>query len=172
MFHPKLPEICLHVTHNLRISEYELQRAFKISKGDIIYIYFALNYLGVINIEDGDIIKAQVIPNNYDLKYYEEKVLELVNSLTKHFESGLQQERLADEATAQAERELKENDPLIEEIIQYAINNQRISINGLQRQFRIAYNRAAYLVERLEEDGIISPMDSNGARTVLLKDSE
>ena len=172
MFHPRLPEICLHVTHNMRISDYELQRTFRVSKEDILYIYFALSCLGVINLGDGNIARAKVVPLSHDLSFYEVKVLELVEHLTEHFESELEKERLAEDKAAQAERELKENDPLMEEAIQFVIDTQKVSISAIQRQFRIGYNRAACIVEKLEADGIVSPPGHNGNRIVIFNDSE
>lgn len=40
-------------------------------------------------------------------------------------------------------------------------------VPGLQRQFKIGYNRAAWLIEALEYAGVVSPMDTSGSRTVL-----
>ncbi|MBU9808987.1 hypothetical protein J1785_04355, partial [Rahnella sp. SL6] len=55
MFHPKLPEICVYVSQIKRISEYELQRMFRVSKADVPYIYHALLLMGVIELVEGGI---------------------------------------------------------------------------------------------------------------------
>lgn len=47
------------------------------------------------------------------------------------------------------------------------IEARRASVSGLQRQFKIGYNRAAWLIEALEHAGVVSPMDASGSRTVL-----
>lgn len=171
MFHPKLPEICLHVTKNLRISDYELQRTFRVSKDDVIYIYVFLSFLGVISIEDGDINRAKVIANPFDLPYYEEKVIELVGLLTEHFENELKQERLNDEYAEQAKKEAEITDPLLEEAILFFMDKKKETIEGVQRHFRIGYNRTVRILEMLEDSGIISSPDSKGVRTLITKDT-
>ncbi|MCW6585392.1 hypothetical protein NFB41_13035 [Yersinia ruckeri] len=43
----------------------------------------------------------------------------------------------------------------------------RASISGLQREFRIGYNRAAWLLERMQVEGIVSQLGPDGTRKVL-----
>ena len=45
--------------------------------------------------------------------------------------------------------------------------SRRASISGVQRRLKIGYNRAARMIECMEETGIVSPMESNGNRVVL-----
>jgi S-DNA-T family DNA segregation ATPase FtsK/SpoIIIE len=58
-------------------------------------------------------------------------------------------------------------DPLYHEIKKYVQMQERISTSHLQRKFRIGYNRAAKIIEQLEENGTISSRDKYGFRTVL-----
>ncbi|MEX9785875.1 DNA translocase FtsK [Providencia manganoxydans] len=58
----------------------------------------------------------------------------------------------------------EELDPLFEQATEYVVEKQRVSISGIQRQFRISYNRAAMIVEQLELQGIVSEQDHNGNR--------
>ncbi|WP_260632403.1 DNA translocase FtsK [Burkholderia cenocepacia] len=58
-------------------------------------------------------------------------------------------------------------DPLYAQVEAFVIEQQKVSISSVQRQFKIGYNRAARLVELLEAKGIVSAMDSDGSRTVL-----
>ena len=58
-------------------------------------------------------------------------------------------------------------DSLYEDAVSFVIDSQKASISSVQRKLRIGYNRAARLVERMEECGIISPMNTNGTREVL-----
>lgn len=60
-----------------------------------------------------------------------------------------------------------ESDPLYDEAVAIVIKTRRASISAVQRQLRIGYNRAARLIEQMEASGIVSPMESNGNRTVL-----
>ncbi|HGV3503153.1 TPA: FtsK/SpoIIIE domain-containing protein [Providencia stuartii] len=61
----------------------------------------------------------------------------------------------------------EELDPLFDQATQYVVEKQRVSISGIQRQFRIGYNRAAMIVEQLELQGIVSEQGYNGHREVL-----
>ena len=60
-----------------------------------------------------------------------------------------------------------ESDPLYDEAVQFVLKSRRASISSVQRQLRIGYNRAARLIEQMENAGIVSPMETNGNRTVL-----
>lgn len=59
------------------------------------------------------------------------------------------------------------DDDIYENAQQIIITNNRASISLLQRKLIIGYNRAARLMERMEEDGIVSKPDHNGGRIVL-----
>ncbi|RQU41349.1 cell division protein FtsK [Burkholderia cenocepacia] len=58
-------------------------------------------------------------------------------------------------------------DPLYAQVEAFVIEQQKVTISSVQRQFKIGYNRAARLVELLEAKGIVSAMASDGSRTVL-----
>ncbi len=61
----------------------------------------------------------------------------------------------------------EESDPLYDEAVAFVIKSRRPSISAVQRQLRIGYNRAARLIEQMENAGLVSPMETNGNRTVL-----
>lgn len=61
----------------------------------------------------------------------------------------------------------EELDPLFDQAVAFVIDKRRASISGVQRQFRIGYNRAARIVEQMELQGIVSPPGHNGNREVL-----
>ena len=63
---------------------------------------------------------------------------------------------------------VEESDPLYDQAVAIVIESRRASISLVQRHLRIGYNRAARLVEQMEVAGIVSPMESNGSRTVLV----
>lgn len=67
-----------------------------------------------------------------------------------------------------AERTAEENDPLYDEAVEFVINSRRASISAIQRQLRVGYNRAARMVDQMEASGLVSPMESNGNRTILV----
>ncbi|NND65136.1 MAG: cell division protein FtsK, partial [Gammaproteobacteria bacterium] len=61
-----------------------------------------------------------------------------------------------------------EADPLYDDAVQIVIETQRASISGVQRRLRIGYNRAARLVEAMEVAGLVSSVQTNGMRDVLV----
>lgn len=62
-------------------------------------------------------------------------------------------------------------DPLLNEAINFVITKQRVSISGVQRQFRIGYNRAAQIVEQMEGFYIVSEPLKDGNREVLVSEA-
>ena len=59
-------------------------------------------------------------------------------------------------------------DELYDEAVNFVLESRRASISAVQRKLRIGYNRAARLIETMEEAGLISEMSSNGSREVLV----
>lgn len=60
-----------------------------------------------------------------------------------------------------------ETDPLYDQAVALVLKTRRASTSSVQRHLRIGYNRAARLVEQMEQSGLVSPMQSNGSREVL-----
>lgn len=60
-------------------------------------------------------------------------------------------------------------DPLYNEIVEFAINTGKISASLLKRRFRLGYNRAARCIDLLEKRGIIGPANGSAPREVLVK---
>ncbi|MBQ0957083.1 DNA translocase FtsK 4TM domain-containing protein [Serratia symbiotica] len=58
-------------------------------------------------------------------------------------------------------------DPLFDQAVEFVVEKRRASISGVQRQFRIGYNRAARIIEQMEAQGIVSEQGHNGNREVL-----
>ena len=61
----------------------------------------------------------------------------------------------------------EELDPLFDQAVQFVTEKRKASISGVQRQFRIGYNRAARIIEQMEAHGIVSEQGHNGNREVL-----
>ncbi len=65
-----------------------------------------------------------------------------------------------------------ELDALFDEAVQIVLDTQRASISNVQRRLKIGYNRAARILEEMEAQGIVSPMESNGSREILARQAE
>ncbi|HAS6859578.1 TPA: DNA translocase FtsK [Vibrio parahaemolyticus] len=61
----------------------------------------------------------------------------------------------------------EEMDPLFDQVVEHVVQSRRGSVSGVQRRFKIGYNRAARIVEQLEAQGIVSAPGHNGNREVL-----
>jgi S-DNA-T family DNA segregation ATPase FtsK/SpoIIIE len=61
-----------------------------------------------------------------------------------------------------------ESDAMYDQAVQVVLKNRRASISLVQRHLRIGYNRAARLLEQMEQSGVVSPMQSNGNRDILV----
>ena len=60
------------------------------------------------------------------------------------------------------------SEPLYDEAVEFVLDSRRASISAVQRKLRVGYNRAARLIETMEEAGVVSSMNSNGSREVLV----
>jgi len=65
-----------------------------------------------------------------------------------------------------------EKDDLYDEAVAFVTKAQRVSVSSVQRRFKIGYNRAARIVEAMEVAGIVSKMEGNAQRDVLVKSIE
>tara|TARA_B100001964_G_scaffold235414_1_gene295475 strand:+ start:1415 stop:3748 length:2334 start_codon:yes stop_codon:yes gene_type:complete len=61
-----------------------------------------------------------------------------------------------------------EQDQLYDEAVRFVTESRRASISSVQRRLRIGYNRAARMIESMEQAGVVSEMNSNGSREVLV----
>ncbi|WP_082887602.1 MULTISPECIES: DNA translocase FtsK [unclassified Eikenella] len=62
-----------------------------------------------------------------------------------------------------------DQDPLFNEAVAIVLRTQKATISSIQRHLRIGYNKAATLVDQMEAEGIVSPADTNGKRTILAR---
>jgi len=98
------------------------------------------------------------------------KVVDYLKSLGRpEYVEGLLE---AEEADGGAEPALSEQgveaDPLYDQAVEIVLRTRRASISLVQRHLRIGYNRAARLIEQMEQAGLVSAMQSNGNRDVLV----
>ncbi len=62
----------------------------------------------------------------------------------------------------------QESDPLYDQAVEVVLRNRRASISSVQRHLRVGYNRAARLLEQMERSGLVSAMQPNGNREILV----
>ncbi len=67
-------------------------------------------------------------------------------------------------------QESGEFDPLYKEAVAVVMRSRRASISLVQRHLRIGYNRAARMIEKMENNGLVSAMQSNGSREILVQE--
>lgn len=65
--------------------------------------------------------------------------------------------------------EESEEDPLYKEIVQFVVSTQKASASLIQRKFKLGYNRAARIIDILEEKGVIGPANGSKPREVLVQ---
>ena len=102
-----------------------------------------------------------------------ERVVEFVrrNAEPKYDESMVNLDKSSVEEQKELENTSKmdEDDPLYNEIVEFAVKTGKISASLIQRKYRLGYNRAARIIDLLEERGIIGPQNGSKPREVLFK---
>jgi DNA segregation ATPase FtsK/SpoIIIE, S-DNA-T family len=66
----------------------------------------------------------------------------------------------------------EEGDELYRQAVELVVQTQQASISMIQRRLRVGFNRAARMIERMEKDGVVSPMDGTRPREVLVSRTE
>lgn len=102
-----------------------------------------------------------------------ERVVEFVrrNAEPKYDEAMVNLDKSPVEEQKELENTSKmdEDDPLYNEIVEFAVKTGKISASLIQRKYRLGYNRAARIIDLLEERGIIGPQNGSKPREVLFK---
>jgi S-DNA-T family DNA segregation ATPase FtsK/SpoIIIE len=97
------------------------------------------------------------------------KVVEHLKSLAKpEYLSDVLEPEPAEDAVGPNGEPTGEKDPLYDQAVEIVLRTRRPSISLVQRHLRIGYNRAARLIEDMERAGMVSPMQTNGNREVLV----
>jgi S-DNA-T family DNA segregation ATPase FtsK/SpoIIIE len=98
------------------------------------------------------------------------KVVEYLKKLAQpqYVESVLEGPDPEEAGESGLEGEGGESDPLYDQAVAIVLKTRRASISLVQRHLRIGYNRAARLIEQMERAGMVSPMQTNGNREILV----
>ena len=101
-----------------------------------------------------------------------EKIVDYVISQQKaQYDESLTVDRNSSSSTVNDDYQSEEeyDDPLYNEIVDFAVKTGKISASLIQRKYRLGYNRAARIIDLLEERGIIGPQNGSKPREVLVK---
>ena len=132
-----------------------------LGKGDMLFLPIGMNSPIRIQgsfITDDEIKRLIDFTVEQQVARYDESLLNL--DVVDHGKSG---DTLDDATTTD------EDDPLYNEVVQFVIETQKASASLLQRRFKLGYNRAARIVDLLEERGIIGPANGSKPREVLVQ---
>ena len=121
------------------------------------YLFFILIQISFIN--DDEIKRIIDFTVKQQKAQYDDSLLNLEAVDTGSSSSGL----------SDSEGTVDDDDPLYNEIVQFVIQTQKASASLLQRKFKLGYNRAARIVDLLEERGIIGPQNGSKPREVLVQ---
>lgn len=66
--------------------------------------------------------------------------------------------------------QVDETDVLYNDALDFVYDTNKASISSLQRRFKIGYNRAARMIDQMEEENIVSQPEGNGSRSVIRRD--
>lgn len=132
-----------------------------LGKGDMLFLPIGVNSPTRIQgsfINDDEIKRIIDFTVEQQKAQYDESMMNLEAVDTSSSSSGL----------ADMEGTTDEDDPLYNEIVKFVIESQKASASLFQRKFKLGYNRAARIVDLLEERGIIGPQNGSKPREVLV----
>ncbi len=132
-----------------------------LGQGDMLYLPPGSGYPQRIHgafVDDHEVHKVV----KYLKEHGEPRYIEEILSTEEESGSASSSETAGKNKPAEGER-----DKLYDEAVAIVIKSRRASISLVQRNLRIGYNRAARLIEDMENAGLVSPMQSNGSREVL-----
>ena len=98
----------------------------------------------------------------------DQEVHAVVNALKQQSKPNYVTAVLVKHADPQQAESVEASDPLYDQAVEFVLKSRRASISSVQRHLKIGYNRAARLVEQMEQIGLVSAMESNGNRDVLV----
>jgi S-DNA-T family DNA segregation ATPase FtsK/SpoIIIE len=112
---------------------------------------------------------SQRVHGAYVADHEVHKVVEYLKSLGRpEYVEGVLEGEESDAGGESAAGRDGESDPLYDQAVEMVLRTRRASISLVQRHLRIGYNRAARLIEQMEQAGLVSAMQTNGNREVLV----
>ena len=133
-----------------------------LGKGDMLFLPIGMNSPTRIQgsfINDDEINRIIDFTVDQQKAQYDDSLMNLEAVDSSSSSSGL----------VDTDGSVDDDDPLYNDIVQFVIQTQKASASLLQRKFKLGYNRAARIVDLLEERGIIGPQNGSKPREVLVK---
>lgn len=127
-----------------------------LGRGDMLYLPF------------GENIPVRIQGNYISDEEIERVIKYVCDQQSASYDSGFEEipeSHMAGENSPSEEYD----DPLYDQIVEFAIQTGKVSASLLQRRFKVGYNRAARIVDLLEERGIVGPANGSKPREVLVK---
>ena len=87
------------------------------------------------------------------------------------YQQEILQDHDAQEEQQGAGDDIESQEPLYDQAVEFVLQTRKVSVSSVQRRFKIGYNRAARIIESMETAGLVSPMERNGKREVLVPQS-
>ena len=128
-----------------------------LGKGDMLYSPIGMNK--PVRIQGAFLTEEEV-----------EKITDFVqlNNYVEDLEQSQQEiSKEIDEIVIASDKSGNSDDELYDKVVDFAYENEEISVSLVQRQFRIGYNRASRIVDDMEKNGIVGKSDGSKPRKVL-----
>ena len=138
------------------------------------YWYETVNISSNTDIKNFEVTKISNFPEG---SFVSDEEINRVVEFVKRSGTPVYDEKMTnlDKSPQEEQKELEstskmdEDDPLYNEVVEFAVRTGKISASLIQRKYRLGYNRAARIIDLLEERGIIGPQNGSKPREVLFK---
>ena len=137
-----------------------------LGKGDMLFMQPGAQHLKRVHgayVSDAEVIRVVEAVKKQAAPFYDQKIIDMCERALKEDSEGSSGES-GDGMPAE------EMDPLYDKAVELVVQKGQASTSMVQRVFRIGYNRAARIIELMEKEGVIGPMDGIKPREVLVQD--
>jgi S-DNA-T family DNA segregation ATPase FtsK/SpoIIIE len=137
-----------------------------LGKGDMLFMQPGAQHLKRIHgafVSDAEVIRVVEAVKKQASPFYDQKIIDLCEKALKE-----EAENTNQEGSGISEEDF---DPLYDKAVELVVQKGQASTSMVQRVFRIGYNRAARIIELMEKEGVIGPMDGIKPREVLVQET-
>ncbi len=134
-----------------------------LGRGDMLFVAPGADALRRIHgafVSDAEVTRVVEAVKSKAKPQYDERILELCNQAVAEGEESETRDLLGDE---------NEYDAIYDKAVELVLQKGQASTSMLQRAFRIGYNRAARVIDMMEKEGLVGPMDGAKPREVIAR---